>query len=51
MKILPFDVVFDIGLTEPTGLDRADDSRRQIFREASQGLRLSCDAASQVNTV
>jgi hypothetical protein len=28
MKILPFDVVFDTGRTEPRGLDRRDDSRR-----------------------
>jgi hypothetical protein len=49
MKILPFDVVLGTGQTKR--LDRADDSRRQIFREASQRRRLLCDAASQVNTV
>jgi hypothetical protein len=51
MKTLPVDVVFDTGSTEPIDLDRADDSRRQIFREASQKLCSLRPEAHQVNTV
>jgi hypothetical protein len=39
MKILPFDVVFDAGPKRLIALDRTDDSRRQIFREASRKVR------------